>query len=198
MERLYTDLQNEFSTWISQLKNGDRMYVVEIDRKNASFINFNYTPTLERLYGINASDILYIHGRSMLGGNLIFGHNLTVDKFIERWAGDYSEEEQEMLIEAADGLSIIYKDVNRIINKNTNYWESIKNIKKIHIWGLSISEIDMPYINHIRTIVNDNTEWEFSWYQPKDIDRIKQIIKALQIRNYNLITLKDMTCRSYK
>ena len=39
------------------------------------FLNFNYTDTLEKVYGIPASNILYIHGNALRGNNLILGHH---------------------------------------------------------------------------------------------------------------------------
>jgi hypothetical protein len=39
------------------------------------FLTFNYTPTLQRLYGVPESNVLHIHGRANLpDSDLIFGH----------------------------------------------------------------------------------------------------------------------------
>jgi len=45
------------------------------------FINFNYTDTLEELYGIPKSNILYLHNNANdYSGDLIFGHAKKEEK----------------------------------------------------------------------------------------------------------------------
>ena len=194
LERLFNNLQIAFADWISQLEGANPIYKVQIDKSKSSFISFNYTQTLEQIYGVNPSDILYIHGCSARNNNLIFGHNLTPEKLLENWRNNYSEEELETLIEAANEMSIIFKDVKGIIDRHNAYWETIRNIQSIHIWGLSLSEVDMPYISHIRTIVSNDVKWEFSWHTKADKDMVKKVIERLQIKNYSLITLNDLLC----
>ena len=146
------------------------------------------------MYGVNPSDILYLHGCSAWDTNLIFGHNLTPEKLLKNWHNNYSEEELEVLIGAANEMSIIFKDVKGIIDRHNAYWETIRNIQSIHILGLSLSEVDMPYISHIRTIVSNDVKWEFSWHTKTDKDMVKKVIERLQIKNYSLITLNDLLC----
>lgn len=194
LERLFNNLQIAFADWISQLEGANPIYKVQIDKSKSSFISFNYTQTLEQIYGVNPSDILYIHGCSARNNNLIFGHNLTPEKLLENWRNNYSEEELETLIEAANEMSIIFKDVKGIIDRHNAYWETIRNIQSIHIWGLSLSEVDMPYISYIRTIVSNDVKWEFSWHTKTDKDMVKKVIERLRIKNYSLITLNDLLC----
>lgn len=193
LERLYNDLQLAFSNWIFQLENANPMRKVRIDKNNSVFINFNYTQTLENLYAILSSNILYIHGCAVKNDKLIFGHNKTPDKLLENWQDNYSQEELSVLVEASNELSVLYKDVKFIIEKNHLFWEKIKSAKKIHVWGLSLSEVDIPYLNHIHSIlIKNSVEWEFSWYSESDRNRIKEIIKDIGIRNYSFITLHEL------
>ena len=39
------------------------------------YISFNYTDTLERVYGIPDNKILYFHGKASRSDNLIYGHD---------------------------------------------------------------------------------------------------------------------------
>lgn len=193
LERLYNDLQLAFSNWILQLEDANPVRKVRIDKNNSVFISFNYTQTLENLYAILSSNILYIHGCAVKNDKLIFGHNKTPDKLLENWQDNYSHEELSVLVKASNELSILYKDVKSIIENNCTFWESIKNINKIHLWGLSLSDVDMPYISHIySTINNDDIEWEFSWYAESDKNRIIEIVNRLQIKDYTLIKLTDI------
>ena len=193
LERLYNDLQLAFSNWIFQLENANPMRKVRIDNNNSVFINFNYTQTLENLYAILLSNILYIHGCAMENDKLIFGHNKTLDKLLDNWQDNYSQEELSVLVEASNELSVLYKDVKSIIENNCTFGESIKFANKIHVWGLSLSDVDVPYISHIHSILNNSDiEWEFSWYAESDKNRIMEIVNKLQIKDYTLIKLVDI------
>ena len=193
LERLYNDLQLAFSNWILQLENANPVRKVRIDKNKSAFINFNYTQTLENLYAILSSNILYIHGCAVKNDKLIFGHNKTPDKLLENWQDNYSQEELSALVEASNELSVLYKDVKSIIENNCTFWESIKYVNKIHVWGLSLSDVDMPYISHIHSILNnDGIEWEFSWFAEPDKNRIMEIVNRLQIKDYKLIKLVDI------
>lgn len=195
LNRLYNDLHLEFSNWINQLKIANPEKKVLIDKNNSAFINFNYTQTLENLYRIPSSNILYIHGCAAKKDRLIFGHNMTPNKLLGNWQDNYSEEELSVLLKAANEMTILYKDVKSIIEKNRYFWVSIKNVKKIHIWGLSLSEVDIPYITHICSILSNNDlEWEFSWYEESDKKRIYEVVNWFQIKNYTLIKLADIVC----
>lgn len=192
LELLYNDLQIAFSNWILQLENANLKKRVKINKNNSVFINFNYTQTLETIYLVQASDILYIHGCATKNDKLIFGHNKTSDKLLENWGDNFSEEELSVLVEATNEISILYKDVMSIIKNNSLFWKKIKSIRNIHVWGLSLSEVDMPYIDYIRSILNDEVEWEFSWYSDFDKNRIKEIVDNLNIKKYSIVQLEEL------
>lgn len=60
LKRLYDDLQVEFTKWILQLEDPIPKYKVKIEKSNTLFINFNYTQTLENVYGVQPSNIWFI------------------------------------------------------------------------------------------------------------------------------------------
>ena len=143
---------------------------------------------------------MYIHGCVATNEDLIFGHNKTSEKLLKEWdENKYSEEELATLIEAANEIAVLYKDVNEIIRKNASFWKKIQNIKRIHVWGLSLSEIDVPYIKHINSIINSkDVSWEFSWYSDSDKKRIVEIITNIGITQYSLVKLEDLICITHK
>lgn len=193
LERLYNGLQEEFTNWILQLENPDVTKKVRINKDTAEFISFNYTQTLEKVYSVPPSNILYIHGCAAKNDNLIFGHNMSRDKLLKNWENNYSEEELATLINAADEMSILYKDVYQEIEKNGSFWQTIKDVKKIHIWGLSLSEVDMPYIKHINSIINNShAQWEFSWLSEADKNRIEEVVVDVGITRYSSVKLEDL------
>lgn len=50
---LFSDLRECFHLWIEQLNNPQSSQTIKIENTNSCFLNFNYTRTLETLYGIN-------------------------------------------------------------------------------------------------------------------------------------------------
>jgi len=199
LERLYNDLQIEFTQWILQLENADSAQMVKVDKNKATFISFNYTQTLEKIYGVPSSSILYIHGCAATNDNLIFGHNKTPDELLKGWENKYSEEELAVLIETVDEMSILYKNVNYVIEQNTVFWQTLKNIKNVHVWGLSLSEVDMPYIKYISSIIcHDDIQWEFSWYSESDKNRIAEVAVNAGISQYSLVKLGDLKVFEHK
>lgn len=54
---------------------------ISLDKKDAFFINFSYTDTLQTLYyNVKPNDILFIHGNVGLRTELILGHNRPYDE----------------------------------------------------------------------------------------------------------------------
>lgn len=199
LERLYNALQTEFINWILQLESASSIQKVVINKEKSAFVSFNYTQTLENTYGISSSKILYIHGCAARNDNLIFGHNKTPNELLKKWGNQFSEEDIDSLVVAAYELCILYKDVDLIIEKNALFWETIKNVEKIHVWGLSLSEVDIPYIKYINSIITHNSvQWEFSWYSESDKKRIVETIDNVGITQYSLVKLEDLMASNKK
>lgn len=164
LHRLYFFLQQYFSEWILQLEKPNHNQRVQLNKANSYFINFNYTPTLETAYNVPQRDIYYIHGCANLNQNLIFGHNQTPEAIKRKWDFDSMEDaEKELLEEAIHDMSTLYKDVDSIIQNSHETWEKLSDVNTIHVWGLSLTDVDIPYLKHIKNIVNADTKWEFSW-----------------------------------
>lgn len=193
LHRLYFFLQQYFSEWILQLERPNHNQRVQLNKANSYFINFNYTPTLETAYNVPQRDIYYIHGCANLNQNLIFGHNQTSEAIKRKWDFDSMEDaEKELLEEAIHDMSTLYKDVDSIIQNSHEIWEKLSDVNTIHIWGLSLTDVDIPYLIHIKSIVKPTIKWEFSWYNEDDKRHKEEIIKQLSLKNTSLIQLSDI------
>lgn len=79
---LYDAIQESFSQWIKSLDVQVKSVHPDLDiEKNAQFLTFNYTNTLQCAYGIPNDNVLYIHGNAERGDKLIVGHNTSGQKF---------------------------------------------------------------------------------------------------------------------
>ena len=51
------------------------------------------------------------------------------------------------------GIASQRKPVEEIIKKHNQFFYSLAEITNIHVYGLSLSEVDIPYLKHILLIV---------------------------------------------
>ena len=149
-----------FSDWVNTLsvsKTPIMEFKNMIDKDNDLFISFNYTPTLEILYG--CKNVIHMHGK--IGEEIIVGHN--GDR-------DYSEEKVKILC-CFNDLSQIYeglrKDTESVIERHYKELTEISSCKHIYSYGFSYSDPDIPYIkticelikgNHVKWFLNDYDE----------------------------------------
>lgn len=144
-----------FAEWISSLPKvttGLTEFSNMINPDNDLFLTFNYTETLETIYG--CKNVVHIHGK--IGEDLLFGH-----------AGeyDYSVDNPHVPLGAAYKLAEIYdslrKKVSDNIEKHHTFFDKLDNVNKIVSYGFSFSDIDLPYIEKICSTIN--TE-KIVWY----------------------------------
>lgn len=216
---LIADLKAEFQLWASQLPPGDDGEVVLVNIKEAFFLTFNYSLTLEKLYGIRPEIILHIHGSALDKDSIVVGHGRSYSVIrdelddplpeppddvpaeeYEKWfqevaaanADDYST--QQAKDAAASALYSIHKDVAGIIAHNTAFFQSLKDVERIHIYGLSFADTDLPYLDAIFGSVNlSNVDVEISWFSDKDKNRIEDFLSTVpQPKSVNLMRLSDI------
>ena len=139
--------------------------------KDASFLNFNYTRTLEDFYGIPSSNIIHIHG-DLDDGVLIFGHG----------------EDSIVIPEGADVLSrAMYrlsaanrKPVNQQLRKHEYFFKSLSSIKEIYFIGFGIRDedgVDAPYFKEIFKQAPDVSIY-VDQFDKKNEYTIKKTLKA--------------------
>lgn len=181
-------LKEQFTKWILQLKMPDNanenMVVVD---KGATFINFNYTDTLERLYKVAQDQIFYIHNKAVdVNSTLILGHSRnpqdtkTLDEL-------YNDEDTDVRV--AEGNRILdnyfvetYKSTETIITENSGFFEGLKGIETIYVFGHSLSVVDKPYFKEInKHIDQDRVNWKVSFYNKKDLIGFQDFFQELDI-----------------
>ena len=143
------------------------------------FLSFNYTETLERLYGIPRESINYIHGRRGTTDELIVGHcndvdgqnALPEDPYIYMYEG-YNNVARE--------INEQRKNVSDIIAATSYFWKSLSGVDKVVLYGHSLSDIDMPYLKEVAKNVNTNAEWYFSIYFNDPVERDERVNVIMQ------------------
>ncbi len=83
------------------------------------------------------------------------------------------------------GIASQRKPVEEIIKKHNQFFYSLAEITNIHVYGLSLSEVDIPYLKHILLIVK-SAKWEFSDYKAFNSAKIKCFCKNNDIHGYDM------------
>lgn len=201
VNKLTKDLYKAFKEFILRVEfpdtMDDKLLLLESD---SIFLNFNYTDTLEKYYGIKTSRILYIHGRAKNPDDtLILGHGVDPSEFeeekenqpeglneeeLERWRDhmadkyeySYSSGKEELM----SYFKTSYKSTDEIIKDNLIHFQEFSEVKKIIVLGHSISKVDQPYFRKIIDMLQGKAvTWTVTYYSDSE-------------RNSHLATLTSM------
>ena len=218
---LIDELKDCFQKWASLLPPGDDGEIVLVNTEDSFFLTFNYSLTLEKLYGIPPEHILHIHGSSLDKDSIVVGHGRPYDEIryelddslpdppddvpIEEYSDWFQKESAEAADdyptqaakdEAADAIFSIHKDVEGIIERNSAFFNSLKDVERLHIYGLSFSDTDLPYLKAIfASIIPNRLTVEISWFSDKDKERIRRFMETVpKTKELRLMRLNEI-CR---
>jgi hypothetical protein len=188
-----------FGQWVKNTLDKDinyeliKKYKGKIPRfnygKNNRFLVFNYTHTLQEIYGISDCNIYYVHGecQGTEDDGLIVGHgnNERIEEIKEKIKKlesiyDYTQksknkiDEHKCLVRYIEKLK---KDVNfHMIGCKGFYKTFVTEPKKIKVYGMSVGDVDLPYLLQIRNTC-PNASWSFSYYSDKERMFMKKIAR---------------------
>lgn len=194
---LVLNLQNAFSEWVNSIEIDPNKIFERLNlESNSSYLSFNYTTTLEKVYNISRESILYIHGCAERYDDLIFGHGLEVDEEPE-----FDEDGESLRTPFSDAmasarypLNALKKPVADIINKNNSFFSSLSNLEHVLVLGHSISCVDHPYFMKIKENVSDDCKWVVSYYSDEEKEKHKKnlIICGIEKSNMTLLSLSEL------
>lgn len=154
-----------FSEWVATIdishKCPKKQFSNLIDTSEDLFLTFNYTPTLEYLYGVQ--NVCHIHG--IAGGKVVVGHGE---------GPRYTEDHMSPYIGSEDGIESIQdalrKDTDRAIEENWAFFQGLSSgLSAIYSFGFSFSKVDRPYLQEICRIVDTSSvTWFFNDYNSAD------------------------------
>lgn len=147
-----------------------------------SYLSFNYTDTLEKVYGVPRDRINYIHGRRNSNDEIIVGHHAVVN------ADDHLGDDP--MIYEYQGYDNIANEVNKqrkltsdIIANNSEYWQSLGQVDMVMVYGHSLTDVDMDYFHEVAKHVKGVCEWHFSIYYYDPISRKKAVDHIVSVIN---------------
>ena len=182
-----------FEEWINSIKieniKINNYFKNYINPEKDYFLTFNYTKILENLY--KCKNVLHIHGCIDKELHPIKKIETNLDKIIFGYKENAvylkSLIEGINLVDDMNGIAFetaskLIKRVDKVINMYSNCFEKIErsNITRVNSYGFSFSEVDLTYIKKIISSIKIN-KWylnKFSYYNKKELRRIKQILKS--------------------
>lgn len=206
VDKITSGLFGDFQEFIHQVEYPDHELVgiLDIDR-NAVFLNFNYTNTLENYYDIPEANILYIHGNIEKGDIPILGHGiepLELESKVVTIPENLSDEDRERYEDHMnDQYDLSYdlgeeevdkyyrksfKDTEEIIFENSLFFSELDEIEKVIILGHSLAEVDRDYIQEVFTSVSESTAWIVSYYGDSEKEHHLEVLEEIGIENSNL------------
>lgn len=189
-------ISQKFTEWVKTMDSVEIKKKIELPEA-CLYISFNYTDTLERVYGIEESRIVYIHGKASRGDELIYGHGKN------QFVLEYDVMKKYNLHRSDDFFTAgTYGNSESELTSHISYWQkpiqiglyydvlrpAVLGTKKVCVYGLSFSEVDYPYLQWIAER-NQNLRWRVSWHTEKDKERIENTFRALRVREYEMFEM---------
>lgn len=176
-----------FAQWVRSIPINHAPITYNL-KKDAYYLTFNYTDTLEKLYTIQDRQILHIHGRASSGNMLIVGHNREIN-LSNYWNNNLSMRENNERTQKLADINEMRKPCADIIEQNNLFFQRLTNVNEVYIKGHSCSEIDYPYLQKVKSIVSSKAVWHFAPFSEEDTQRMQKLTKALNINNKQIIGL---------
>lgn len=174
--------QDFFQKWIRELQINIKIYNYESKKElkelfsgtEIMFLSFNYTKTLEKIYGIK--DVTHIH--NCVGQKLVFGHGEDDARYEERnmdsmMGSSFLDDMVMSFRKDTDFPMIRCKKIFKKLNHN---------IDKIYSYGFSYGKVDGIYIKRVINSISPNAVWYFTEFETKDSEALR--IKKIKLRNY--------------
>lgn len=158
---LEDDLREQADQHVEAIRECFREWIIGIDTStanvrmafadNARFITFNYTSTLQDIYGIASPRILHIHGQAENFDELIFGHGETREEEPEL---DVNGDSNRTIFSDAEDAAkypfyALQKPVKDILSRHNEFFCSLSSVTDIIVVGHSLNKIDLPYFRKI-------------------------------------------------
>lgn len=215
MTRLTSELKTEFTNFILGVlyhKDVDSL-LLDLDPKSTYF-NFNYTETLQRYYNIKSENIFYVHNKAEPNNDsIVLGHGTDPDSFkepeeeapegltedeLDEWkehqADNYDYSYESAKQEILGYYFASFKNTEKIIADNMEFFGSLRDVTTIYILGHSLSQVDIRYICKLKESTSDDVNWIVTYYSESEKKQHLSALLELDIleKNIKQIMMMDL------
>lgn len=179
---LKQQFQETFSDWCRSIDvtQAKRKRIPHLD-SNGLFLTFNYSDTLERVYGIPEANVLHIHGRSSkTNSELIVGHNNHASLRRNYEVGFLDM--PEIMNTIATTVNGLLKDQQGIIQRHARFFNNLNQVDTVVVYGHSMAPVDLPYFKAVHNNVSPHARWHFSYFDYAECPKKKEIAHSLGIK----------------
>ena len=184
---ILNEFLGNFTEWVDSIDISSACQQQQLGMQS-KYLTFNYTETLEKVYGIQDDKILHIHGsRAVKGDAYIMGHNnIKSDNLYDTLNGElYFEQDTKNKI--ISRMNELYKDTSSIIRHNATFFRSLSGITHVVVIGHSVNEVDWPYFDEVNKNIGPNAQWQFHSHSSEDKERIEAYIAHSGIANFQIV-----------
>lgn len=194
------ELKAEFCKWLASLdipSHGNlSCSPLNLDKRGL-FLNFNCTPTLQRVYQVPEQNILFIHGKCFVeSSEIVLGHGWNPKEIPDLNAVANPEDMDPRVMEGNyiinDYFSSTFKSTKKNIEGNKQFFDDLGSISKIYVLGHSLSEVDRPYIEMVVNCVTPDSSWKVSYHTEGDREGHKITMNQLGVENVEFCRIQEI------
>ena len=158
--------------------------------KDASFLSFNYTRTLEEIYGIDPNLILHIHGFVNSGKELVLGYGY--DTFDDD-KGEINDVEwnRDIIINL---LRHNKKPVRAILEEpdfKKKFIGRLSSVSSVVVYGQSCSDVDKPYFEAIADNIKKDARWYFYVHDKDKNTSVEKYAKTVVVEEQTFVITNE-------
>jgi hypothetical protein len=151
---LSEQMRDALAAWIRALPTDTVQPRLGSLPKEAHYLSFNYTDTLERAYGIPAARVVHIHGQaSVEGAELVLGHAWAEEQRTLLSSDVHSQDQDPRQVEVNQLLDEYFNDTfkpsQQIIQQLQPVFMQLTGVTEVVILGHSLAEVDWPYLREL-------------------------------------------------
>lgn len=154
-------------------------------------LTFNYTETIEALYGVPQERILHIHGtrdeRLQFGTSRISPQQ--VDAHIQREYATLPQYTGLLSVphsDYVDDVKTCFKDVKANFSRLQHFLEGAQ-IEKVVVMGFSFGIDDMPYFDDLIFKQYRAAHWSFRCHLPSDSAFFNRLVQEKELSDFELV-----------
>lgn len=192
--RFLNELPKYLRLWVESIDTRKEA-VYKIDRESI-FLTFNYTDTLESVYCIDSDNIKHIHGYvKNKKEELVIGHcNQKAISYALEKKKEAEINFVDFAVSTFDRVSkycnATLKKTSRIIDENTDFFESLSDVDEVIIIGHSLNKVDMPYFEKVLNSIRGDAIWKAYYFEDTDEIIFEKVLDDLGIRKENRFVRK--------
>lgn len=179
--------KGEYDEWVELIKISGAKRILDLS-PNCRYLTFNYTDTLETIYGIPQQNIVHIHGSRLKHDEYIIGHNHYRDSS-DVWDKESIIFESQAMENIIESMNDFVKDYRRNIDKYSDFFSKLSEIKQVICYGHSMNKVDWPYFEEIISKVGKDVPWRISCYCKEDFENVHEFKSHFGLKDVSTFQL---------